>query len=78
MLQSIDFAKQNIHFLRLFSKLPPRWRYLRTPFITPYHHLIRITGFAHGTQAYLLTKAGAEHFLLEGKKVEWAIDVFFG
>ncbi|MBW4022840.1 MAG: glycosyltransferase family 25 protein [Proteobacteria bacterium] len=74
-LRSIDFSSQNIHFLRLFTKLPFRWKYVSTPYLTPYHHLVRITGFAHGLQAYLLTRMGAEILVRRARDVDSGIDV---
>ena len=75
-IRLIDFADQNIHFLRLFTKLPPHWKYVCTPYLTPYHHLLRIMGFAHGAQAYLLTRFGAEKLAEKAQSVDSAIDVF--
>ncbi len=62
-ISGINFADMNINYLRLFAKIPARWRYVATPFLDRYHHLIRFTGYALGTQAYLLTKAGAAQLL---------------
>ena len=41
-----------------------------------YHHLIRCTGYALGTQAYLLTRNGAEKLLRSGQRVRYPIDAF--
>lgn len=75
-LATVDFSAMNIDYLRLFAKIPPRWRYVASPFFDCYHHLIRFTGFALGTQAYLLTKAGAEKLLRSGQRVRYPIDAF--
>ncbi|HEY3699408.1 MAG TPA: glycosyltransferase family 25 protein [Spongiibacteraceae bacterium] len=71
-----DFAQMNIPYLRLFAKIPPRWRYVATPFFDRYHHLIRFTGYALGTQAYLLTKQGAQQLLESAKAIRYPIDTF--
>ena len=62
--------------MRLFAKIPARFRKLRVPFIDRYHHLIRITSYALGTQAYLITRDGAERFLRGATQVEAPIDVY--
>ncbi|MDB6063260.1 MAG: hypothetical protein JWM78_3363 [Verrucomicrobiaceae bacterium] len=71
-----DFSKLNIAYLRLFAKIPSRWRYVASPFLDRYRHLIRYTGYALGTQAYVLTKEGAARLLQHGKQVRYPIDVF--
>src|SRR5690606_3123850 len=71
-----DFASMHIDYLRLFAKIPPRWRYVATPFLDRYHHLVRSTGYALGTQAYLLTRPAAEKLVRHGAHVRYPIDVF--
>lgn len=75
-LQRIDFASQGIHYLRLFTKIPARWRYVKTPFFDKYHHLIRFTNFALGSQAYILTREGARILIEHGQRLDCAVDVF--
>lgn len=71
-----DFSALGIHYLRLFAKIPPRWRYVASPFLDRYHHLIRCTGYALGTQAYLLTRNAAAKLVQHGREVRYPIDVF--
>lgn len=71
-----DFGAMNISYLRLFAKIPSRWRYVASPFLDRYRHLIRFTGYALGTQAYLLTKTGAAQLLRHAQTVRFPIDVF--
>lgn len=75
-LSEKNFAEFNISYLRLFAKIPARWRYVASPFLDRYRHLIRYTGYALGTQAYLLTKTGASQLLREGQTVRYPIDVY--
>lgn len=75
-LAAFDFAAIDIHYLRLFAKIPPRWRYVASPFFDRYHHLIRCTGYALGTQAYLMTRTGAAAFMHKGQRVRYPVDAF--
>jgi glycosyl transferase, family 25 len=65
-----------IHYLRLFTKVPFRWRYVATPFLDNYHHLLRITGFALGTQGYLISREGARRLLASGERIQMPVDVY--
>jgi glycosyl transferase family 25 len=75
-LAEIDFGAMGIDYLRLFTKIPARFRKLRCPFIDRYHHLIRFTGFALGTQAYLLTRDGASRLLAHAAQISCPVDAF--
>jgi glycosyl transferase family 25 len=75
-LATIDFSEMGIDYLRLFTKIPARFRKLRSPFFDQYHHLIRFTGFALGTQAYLLTRDGARRLLSHAAQIECPVDAF--
>jgi len=75
-LAALDFSQMGIDYLRLFTKIPARFRKLRCPFIDRYHHLIRITSFALGTQAYLVTRAGAERLLKHATRIECPVDAY--
>lgn len=77
-LSRIDWAAQDIHFLRLFAKIPPRWRPIAWPYnpVDRYHHLVRFTGNVLGTQAYVLTRHGAATLLSSGRRVLRPIDSF--
>jgi glycosyl transferase family 25 len=75
-LAALDFSAMGLWYMRLFAKIPPRFRKLRSPFIDRYHHLIRITSYALGTQAYVLTREGAERFMRGAKEIESPVDVY--
>jgi len=71
-----DFSAMDIPYLRMYTKIPARWRYARSPFLDRYHHLIRFTSYALGTQGYLLTKAGAQAFVAHGRNIRYPVDAF--
>lgn len=71
-----DFRSMGIPYLRLFAKIPARWRYVASPFLDRYRHLIRFTSYALGTQAYLITKPAAVKWLQAGRDIRFPIDVF--
>lgn len=75
-LSGKNFNEIKINYFRLFAKIPARWRYVASPFLDRYHHLIRFTGYALGTQAYLLTRAGAAQLLHHGRTIRYPIDAF--
>lgn len=71
-----NLAGHGIHYLRLFCKIPFRWRNVKTPFLDTYHHLVRIVGPALGTQGYYLSLAGAQRLLPHAKNADRPIDAF--
>jgi len=71
-----DFTAMGIPYLRMYTKIPARWRYVQSPFLDRYHHLIRFTSYALGTQGYLLTKAGARSFVQHGQDIRYPVDAF--
>lgn len=75
-LAALDFPAMGIDYLRLFTKIPVRFRKVRSPFLDRYHHLIRITGFALGTQAYLLTRDGARQLLQHAGRIDCPVDAY--
>ena len=75
-LATLDFSAMGVDYLRLFTKIPPRFRKLRCPFLDRYHHLIRITSFALGTQAYLFTREGAQRLLKHAAQIESPVDAY--
>jgi glycosyl transferase, family 25 len=75
-LAHTDFSAMGIHYLRLFTKIPARWRKLKTPFFDRYHHLIRITSFALGTQAYLISREGAAKLVRHGAHIDCPVDAY--
>jgi glycosyl transferase, family 25 len=75
-LRCVDLQERGIQYLRLFAKMPSPWRSIASPYFDKYRHLIRFTGYALGTQAYVITRRGAECLILHGLKVEAPVDVY--
>ncbi|HKT74170.1 MAG TPA: glycosyltransferase family 25 protein [Steroidobacteraceae bacterium] len=75
-LRQIDLTQRGIDYLRLFAKMPAPWRPIASPYLDQYRHLIRFTGYALGTQAYVVTRAGAERLIRHGASVEAPVDVY--
>lgn len=75
-LGAIRLAGRGIEYLRLFAKMPAPWRFVASPYFDRYRHLIRFTGYALGTQAYVLTKSGAERLVRHGAHIEAPVDVY--
>lgn len=72
----IDLQSHGIEYLRLFAKMPSPWRFVASPFLDRYRHLIQFTGYPLGTQAYLVTRAGARKFRRHAQVIEAAVDVY--
>lgn len=75
-LSAIRLASRGIEYLRLFAKMPAPWRFIASPYFDKYRHLIRFTGYALGTQAYVLSKSGAARLIRRGSNIEAPVDVF--
>jgi glycosyl transferase family 25 len=75
-LAALDFSAMGIPYIRLFTKIPARFRKLRSSFIDRYHYLIRFTSYALGAQAYIITRAGAEHFMRRATQVDCPVDTY--
>ena len=73
---ALRLAARGIEYLRLFAKMPAPWRFVASPYFDRYRHLIRFTGYALGTQAYVLSKAGAERLIRHGSNIEAPVDVY--
>jgi glycosyl transferase, family 25 len=72
----MEMASRGIEYLRLFAKMPAPWRFVASPYFDQYRHLIRFTGYALGTQAYVLSKSGAERLICHGSNIEAPVDVY--
>jgi glycosyl transferase, family 25 len=72
ILSSQNLSALGINYLKLFNKNITPFRVLTDNF----HRrcLIDCRGFAHGMQAYMLTRAGAERFLAICKEVSRPVD----
>jgi glycosyl transferase family 25 len=73
---AIEMSGRGIEYLRLFSKMPAPWRFIASPYFDQYRHLIRFTGYALGTQAYVISKTGAERLIRHGSNIEAPVDVY--
>ena len=74
-LAEADHAPAGRHYLRLFSKRPPRHTILERNFLEPLRFLIEAFGLVYGTQGYLLTREGAERMLAHCRIMSRPIDV---
>lgn len=61
-------------YIRLYYKNPVRSRLLQKNFMARSTWLIELSGYAFGTQAYLLTKNGARRFMAQARKVVRPVD----
>jgi len=75
-IEKQSFDAMGIEYLRLFAKMPSPWRFVASPFLDKYRHLIQFTGYPLGTQAYLLTKGGAAKLIEHGGRIDAAVDVY--
>lgn len=73
-LSSLDFHKMGVDYLKLFTKVPAKWRYVCTVF--QYYHIVQLTNRGLGTQAYFLTKDGAKMLLRSGVQISFPVDIF--
>jgi glycosyl transferase family 25 len=69
-----DLASRDIHILRLFSTHPFPFDFRVYRFLSPHAHLIRARGLILGTQAYIVTRRGAEALLKSATRVLRPID----
>lgn len=69
-----DHGEAGRDYIRLYYKKPAPTRILQKGFICPTTRLIEISGYCFGTQAYLLTKNGANSFLVHAGKANRPID----
>lgn len=69
-----DLAWRDIHILRLFSTHPFPFDFCVYRFLSPHAHLVRVRGLILGTQAYIVTRRGAEALLKAATQVVRPID----
>jgi glycosyl transferase family 25 len=72
ILASLDLSAVGINYLKLFNKNITPFKLLTDNFYR--RCLIDCRGFAHGMQAYMLTRSGAERFLAVCNPVRRPID----
>lgn len=73
-LAATDFTGRDVSYLRLFAKRPCAFR-LHGEAIEPQRYLVEYAGYAHGTQGYVLTRAGAERFVRHCRRVRRPVDI---
>ena len=69
-----NLASRDIHILRLFSTHPFPFDFCVYRFLSPHAHLVRVRGLILGTQAYIVTRRGAEALLKAATQVLRPID----
>jgi glycosyl transferase, family 25 len=72
ILAALDLAKMGVNYLKLFNKNITPYKLVADNFHG--RCLIDCRGFAHGMQAYMLTRAGAERFLAVCNPVRRPVD----
>ena len=73
-LATVDFRTLGVHYLRLFARRPSAFR-LHGEAIEPQRYLVEYAAYAHGTQGYVITRAGAERFVRHCRRVRRPVDV---
>jgi glycosyl transferase family 25 len=73
-LAAVDFSALEVSYLRLFARRPGTFR-RHGKAIEAQHYLIEYAGYAHGTQGYVLTRAGADRFLRHCRRVRRPVDI---
>ena len=73
-LASVDFAAEGVAYLRLFARRPSAFR-LHGKAIEHQRYLVEYADYAHGTQGYVLTRAGAERFVGHCRRVRRPVDI---
>jgi glycosyl transferase, family 25 len=73
-LAAVDLASRGVSYLRLFAKRPCAFR-LHGEAIEPQRYLLEYAGYAHGTQGYVVTRAGAERFTRHCQRVRRPVDI---
>jgi glycosyl transferase family 25 len=69
-----DLCRHDIHILRLFSTHPFPSDLCVNRFLSPHAHLIRVRGLVLGTQAYIVTRRGAEALFKAATEIVRPID----
>ena len=73
-LTSLDFSALGVSYLRLFARRPCAFR-LHGEAVEPQRYLVEYADYAHGTQGYVITRAGAERFVRHCRRVRRPVDV---
>jgi glycosyl transferase, family 25 len=76
LIAETDVKSHGIELLRLYHKLPCPSRILKRHYLSRTSHLIQVMGaMAHGAQAYVITKAAAEHLLRSCREILRPVDL---
>jgi glycosyl transferase family 25 len=73
-LARTDWARQGLPYIRLFAKIPAKFRVLRRAYPTKYHSTIEYLDYSLGTQGYLITQHGANMLLDHCREIRRPID----
>ena len=73
-LTKYDLSERSFDWLRLYAKIPSRYRMICRPTLEHRRHIIEFMNYAGGTQGYIITRSGAEKFLACCRVVRCAID----
>jgi glycosyl transferase, family 25 len=74
LLMAEPHAHVGNNYIRLYYKKPVRQRLLQKDYLARSIWLVELTGYAFGTQAYLVTKRGARDFMAQLGSVNRPID----
>jgi glycosyl transferase, family 25 len=73
-LTTVDFPAHGMSYLRLYAKRPSAFR-LHGEAIESRRFLVEFAAYVHGTQGYVITRAGAERFARHCRRVRRPVDV---
>jgi len=73
-LASLDFSARGVSYLRLFARRPCTFR-VHGEAVEPQRYLVEYAAYAHGTQGYVITRAGAARFARHCRRVRRPVDV---
>jgi glycosyl transferase, family 25 len=73
-LANFDLSERSIDWLRLYAKIPSRYRMISRPTLDHRRHIIEFLNYAGGTQGYAISRSGAQKFLAHCRVVRCAID----
>lgn len=73
-LVELDLEKNGIRYLRLFAKRPCAFRLVQGDAVEHGRYLIEYLDYAYGTQAYVVTRGGAQRFVRHCRVVRRPVD----
>jgi glycosyl transferase family 25 len=81
LLCSRDLASDGIDILKLFTTYPAKSELMRYKLFSDHSHLVRLRGYCYGTQAYVLTRRGADALIRSCGRltmpVDWAMSRYW-